>query len=1265
MKYPSIHPIIPHRLRFPHRVLLLSLAFAALAAGTANASTLTAWGRSWNQQGEVPSWVQDPVAVAAGRNHNLYILADGTVGGWGQNWLGEASPPPETHERTVAFAAGDQFSLALLTNGQVITWGSIGETPAGISNIVAVAAGFYHCLAVRGNGQVLAWGENGSGQTNANGVTNAVAVAGMGWASLALRRDGTVAAWGDNSYGQLDVPPGLSNVTAVAGGSHHALALRADGTVVAWGLNNVGQADVPAGLSGVSAIAAGGQFSLALLSNGTVAAWGANDQQQTNLPSGLTNILAIACGEAHGLALGGTLAPVFTRPLLAQQGIFDSTVSLHAPALGTTPLFYSWRLHGTNVPGANEPTLTLSNLDFTQAGNYMVTVSNSVGSVTGVLPLSVVALHLSDQPASQPGFPGGNVTFRVGVESALPRFYQWRHSGTNLPNATNATLTLVGISTADAGSYTVLASNRLESVLSAKAILSFPPVAVWGEPLAPLSGWPPDLSNVVSVSTYGNHAVALRQDGTLVAWGDNEFGQTNVPPGLAQIVAVAAGPYHNLALRSDGTVAGWGQLPDWVAAGGEDPASIPPGLNGVVAIACGAFHSLALRTNGTVTAWGKDWQDQTSTPLGLDNVVAVAAGERHSLALRADGRVVAWGDNSEGQLDVPAELTNAVAIAAGSTFGLALRSDGTLATWGRRWDGTNYVPLVPPTGLSNILSIAAGGQHGLARTPRNVVGFGDNSSGQIDVPAYVAISGGIACSYFASFAVPAAGPPFLTTRLADRSQRPGGTVYFRVEGTAARRMSFQWHRNGIPLPGQTNAILTLANLAPADAGNYSVTASNALGMVTLPPARLTVARPPLEVALGTNVLSGLVLGGDAAWFAESAVTHDGVSAAQSGPIAHLQESWMQTTVQGPVVLSFWWKVSSEAGYDFLEFHLDDTGNTPTLAISGETAWTQKTFTLSAGTHLIGWRYVKDVFDNAGQDAGWVDEITLAPIVETDAELRLLSFTRDRVITWSSTRLNIYVGFQYVGRLGDCFQDAPDPFWNILQTNLVQAVTLPESIPSIIFLRLIGSASPLPRHTYDVDALGLPTLVNQDWVELGKMGTISRFRSAAGGDYSDDFESCRSMQHQFEPSAGIDPAQVAVFAPVSGVVRNVEPNEAGAVTLVIESLQQPAFSFHLGNIFATHTVACGQAVTAGTQVGTFAGGGLTSSISVWVGTPTGRKLVSYFDVMGDNLFQAYQSRGVATRNSLIISTQARDSDPLNCIGDRFEGPGNLPNYVPLQ
>ena len=81
---------------------------------------------------------------------------------------------------------------------------------------------------------------------------------------------------------------------------------------------------------------------------------------------------------------------------------------------------------------------------------------------------------------------------------------------------------------------------------------------------------------------------------------------------------------------------------------------------------------------------------------------------------------------------------------------------------------------------------------------------------------------------------------------------------------------------------------------------------------------------------------------------------------------------METTVTGPITLSFYWKVSSESGYDYLRFYIDSVEQAG--SISGEVGWTQKTFSIPTGAHVLKWAYTKDVSVTSGSDAGWVDKV---------------------------------------------------------------------------------------------------------------------------------------------------------------------------------------------------------------------------------------------------------------------------------------------------
>lgn len=194
-------------------------------------------------------------------------------------------------------------------------------------------------------GVVLGWGKNYSGQTTFQaGLNDVVAIAAGHSHSLALKSDGMVAVWGDNSSNQRSIPAGLGGVVAVAAGGHHNLALKSDQNVVAWGST---YGTVPANLSDVVAVAAGSAHNLALKSDGTVVAWGDNSENQSTVPTGLNGVVAVAAGYEHSLALkrDGTVVAWGYR--------FGGVITVPADLTGVTALsagaFHSLALKGDGM----------------------------------------------------------------------------------------------------------------------------------------------------------------------------------------------------------------------------------------------------------------------------------------------------------------------------------------------------------------------------------------------------------------------------------------------------------------------------------------------------------------------------------------------------------------------------------------------------------------------------------------------------------------------------------------------------------------------------------------------------------------------------------------------------------------------------------------------------------------------------------------------------------------------------------------------------
>lgn len=82
--------------------------------------------------------------------------------------------------------------------------------------------------------------------------------------------------------------------------------------------------------------------------------------------------------------------------------------------------------------------------------------------------------------------------------------------------------------------------------------------------------------------------------------------------------------------------------------------------------------------------------------------------------------------------------------------------------------------------------------------------------------------------------------PSFTAQPASQTIAAGGSVTFTVSTTGTPAPAFQWRKDGTVLPGATRATLNLTSVTSADAGNYTVVATNSAGAQTSNPATLVV-----------------------------------------------------------------------------------------------------------------------------------------------------------------------------------------------------------------------------------------------------------------------------------------------------------------------------------------------------------------------------------------------------------------------------------------
>ncbi len=124
------------------------------------------------------------------------------------------------------------------------------------------------------------------------------------------------------------------------------------------------------------------------------------------------------------------------------------------------------------------------------------------------------------------------------------------------------------------------------------------------------------------VAAGNSHALALKDDGTLVAWGKNNYGQLGLPANI-KYRDIDAGDDFSLALSIDGTI---------YAAGKNtyNQVSAKPVGTGFIAIEAGASTAAALGPCGRIKVWG---YPLPGTPTN-DGYTDIALGPGYAFALK-------------------------------------------------------------------------------------------------------------------------------------------------------------------------------------------------------------------------------------------------------------------------------------------------------------------------------------------------------------------------------------------------------------------------------------------------------------------------------------------------------------------------------------------------------------------------------------------------------------------------------------------------------
>ncbi len=617
----------------------------------------------------------------------------------------------------------------------------------------------------------------------------------------------------------------------------------------------------------------------------------------SNRATSPTNVVPFVITEPEHAIVSAGLSPTF------------SVIALGYP----TPT-YQWRFNGTPIDGATNATYTVPAVTATNAGSYDVVISNSAGATTSAAVPLTVGLAM-DNPSFEtdlftawPGYvsangpiTGWNALGGHGLNPIADGRSPFADNGAIPDGSQVVFLQADGTLSQTVSGFTVGNQYYVHYYENARTTVTIPSiqVAVGGttvlaaHDVQPVLGSNPyhEVSTAVFVATntdleldfikagpYGGDCTALLDD--------------------VAIVPVPAGTPPTLSLQPRPLTVYLGQPASFSAVA---QGSLPIryqwwlGTNAVAGATNAAFALPAVRLfdegNYTLVA-ANDFGAVTSAVARLSLLEAIPS--LHNRGLGATGAPLptnaidpfftlrtnpdsggtnvyvcdqvspndgTWLANSATSEWIgPRATVGDTNIAAGdylyrTTFDLTGRDTNTVLIIGQ-WASDNWgtpvlvngKPVTVPTSFNynswTTFTITSSNATFLPGT--NTLDFSVNNAG----PGAT----GLRVEFTTTSARTLPGiAPQIALQPQDVSGVVGDPANFDATATGTLPLGYQWMKDGAALAGQTNASLTLPAVATTDAGNYSVTVSNAWGVVVSRSAALRVVYRPIPGVFGTGV----------------------------------------------------------------------------------------------------------------------------------------------------------------------------------------------------------------------------------------------------------------------------------------------------------------------------------------------------------------------------------------------------------------------------
>ncbi|MDP7293493.1 MAG: immunoglobulin domain-containing protein, partial [Verrucomicrobiota bacterium] len=560
-----------------------------------------------------------------------------------------------------------------------------------------------------------------------------------------------------------------------------------------------------------------------------------------DLPPTITELSALS--NADRLDLSATVEVSGAEPLTyewSQNGplLAGGDIELAATVTGTEPIGYQWYYNDLPIDGAEGNTLRLAKAGVDASGDYHVEASNRLGTETSdVVALAIMPPTTATELAgSLSVYEGETIELSVTASGLTPLTYEWSLGETVIEGATSATLSLDNLEADAAGDYKL--AIRHEDRLVGEAVISIivPAARVVTQPV----GGSVDVggSHTFEVVAAGTEPITYQwyHKGALIEEATESTLQ------LTTLIGEDAGDYH---VEVSNETLPWGVT----------ETSATANLIVLIPLAITDLTESKLEAEGnwqwaleegtidlSVTAEGTPPLSYQWTKDG--EAITGATGPGMTLAnLEPDdaGEYTVKVSNATEQLETDPFTVVVVMATTAQPAEIVLQPEDTTATVGEtaelsvslkgsapfsyQW---YYADEPVEEGTERILSIPE-------------VQMADAGEYHVVVSNEGYPWGATETSDTATLTIES--PPVITQLTESMIVLRGDTIELSVTATGSEPLAYQWSKGGAEIEGATGSKLVLADASESDAGDYTVTVSNAVGQAVSDVVAVSMPKP--------------------------------------------------------------------------------------------------------------------------------------------------------------------------------------------------------------------------------------------------------------------------------------------------------------------------------------------------------------------------------------------------------------------------------------